>query len=174
MSGRSVRVSASSTSDVLTERDRRDGGSTNGDSSMCFDLWLADACRTADVSYDDFILTIAIGGYPCLPGTAPGSRRTFDETDLLALYVYGRLLAFGLNVLRAGEYASHVHDALRANADTTSVAIVATSHGGKRVVVELESQAPARSEKIEFDISEIQKFLNRRIERLREEQTQDQ
>ena len=50
---------------------------------MRFDLWLADACRTADVSYDDFILTIAIGGYPCLPGTAPGSSRTFDETDLL-------------------------------------------------------------------------------------------
>jgi hypothetical protein len=66
-----------------------------------------------------------------------------------------------------------VHDALRANADTTSVAIVATSDGGKRVVVELELQAPARSETIEFDISEIQKFLNRRIERLCEEQTQD-
>jgi hypothetical protein len=77
----------------------RDGGSTNGDNSMRFDLWLADACRTADVSYDDFILTIAIGGYPCLPGTAPGSPRTFDETDLLALYVYGRLHAFGSIVL---------------------------------------------------------------------------
>ena len=75
---------------------------------MHFDLWLADACRTADVSYDDLILTIAIGGYPCLPGTAPGSSRTFDETDLLALYVYGRLLALGLNMLRAGEYASQI------------------------------------------------------------------
>jgi hypothetical protein len=149
------------------------GSTTVTDNSTRFDLWLADACRTADVSYDDLVLTIAIGGYPCLPGTAPGSSRTFDETDLLALYVYGRLLAFGLNVMRAGEYASRVHDALRANADTASVAIVVTSHGGKRVVVELELQAPARSEKIEFDISEIQKLLNRRIERLREEQTLD-
>jgi hypothetical protein len=139
---------------------------------MRFGLWLADACSTADVSYDDLILTIAIGGYPCLPGTAPGSSRTFDETDLLALYVYGRLHALGLNVLRAGEFAARVHDALRANADTPSVAIVATSHGGKRVVVDLELQAPTRSEKIEFDISEIQKFLNRRIERLYEEQAQ--
>lgn len=141
---------------------------------MRFDLWLADACRTADVSYDDFILTIAIGGYPCLPGTAPGSSRTFDETDLLALYVYGRLLTFGFDVLRAGEYASRVHCALKANADATSVAIVLTSHGGKRVTVELESHAPARSEKIEFDVSAIRKFLNRRIERLCEEQTQGQ
>lgn len=128
----------------------------------------------ADVSYDDFILTIAVGGYPCLPGTAPGSSRTFNETDLLALYVYGRLLAFGFDVLRAGEYASRVHCALRANADTTSVAIVLTSHGGKRVVVELEPHAPARSEKIAFDISAIRKFLNRRIERYCEEQIQDQ
>jgi hypothetical protein len=140
---------------------------------MRFDLWLADACRTADVSYDDLILTIAIGGYPCLPGRTPGSSHTFDETDLLTLYVYGRLLVFGLNVLRAGEYASRVHDALRANADTTSVAIVVTSDGGKRVVVEIESQAPARSEKVEFDISEIQKLLNRRISHLCEEQTQN-
>ena len=62
---------------------------------MRFDLWLADACRTADVPYDDFILTIATGGYPCLPGAVPGSPRTFGETDLLTLYVYGRLLAFG-------------------------------------------------------------------------------
>ena len=144
------------------------------DNSMRFDLWLADACRTADVSYDDFILTIAIGGYPCLPGTAPGSPRTFDETDLLALYVYGRLVTFGFDVLRAGEYANRVHCALKANADATSVAIVLGPHGGKRVVVELEPQAPARSEKIEFDISAIRKFLNRRVERLCEEPTQDQ
>ena len=141
---------------------------------MGFDLWLADACRTADVSYDDFILTIAAGGYPCLPGTTPGSFRTFDETDLLALYAYGRLLTFGFDVLRAGEYASRVHCALKANADAASVAIVLAPHGGKRVVVELEPHAPARSEKIEFDISAIRKFLNRRVERRCEEQTQDQ
>jgi hypothetical protein len=143
---------------------------------MGFDLWLADACRTADVCYDDFILTIAAGGYPCLPGTAPGSPRTFDETDLLALYVYGRLVAFGFGALRAGEYAGRVLCALRANTDTTSVAIVLTPHGGKRVVVEREmaapSSSPAQPEKIEFDISMIRKFLNRRIERYCEEQTQ--
>jgi hypothetical protein len=133
---------------------------------MSFDLWIADACRTADVSYDDFILTIAAGGYPCLPGTAPGSPRTFNETDLLALYVYGRLLAFGIGALRAGEYACRVHTALRANADAKSVAIVLTPHGGKRVVVEHESSASTRSEKIAFNISAIRRFLNRRIERL--------
>ena len=57
---------------------------------MGIKLAIADACRTADVSYDDLALTIAAGSYPCLPGAARGSPRTFDETDLLALYVYGR------------------------------------------------------------------------------------
>ncbi|MBR1275088.1 hypothetical protein [Bradyrhizobium sp. AUGA SZCCT0283] len=141
---------------------------------MRFDLWLADACRTADVCYDDFILTIATGGYPCLPGAVPGSPRTFDETDLLTLYIYGRLLAFGFDIMRAGEYAGRVHCALRTNADAKSVAIVLTPHGGKRVVVAPEPQEPARSEKIEFDVTAIRKFLNGRIERPCEEQTQDQ
>ena len=144
---------------------------------MGFDLWLADACRTADVSYDDFILTIAAGGYPCLPGAAPASLRTFDETDLLALYVYGRLLDFGFGALRAGEYADRVHHALKANADAKSVAIVLTPHRGKRVVVEREPHAPlcpARSEKIEFNVSAIRNFLHRRVERHCEKQTQDQ
>jgi hypothetical protein len=141
---------------------------------MRFDLWLADACRMADVPYDDFILTIATGGYPCLPGTVPGSPRTFDETDLLTLYIYGRLLAFGFDASRAGEYAGRVHCVLRANADATSIAIVLTPHGGKRVVVEREPRAPlgpARPQKIEFNIPAIQQFLNRRIERHCEEQT---
>ena len=146
-------------------------------SSMRFDLWLADACKTADVSYDDFILTIATGGYPCLPGTAPGSPRTFGETDLLALYVYGRLLAFGFDALRSGEYASRVHYELRANTAATSVAIVLTRHEGKRVVVGCETPAPssqARREQIEFNIAAIRKFLNRRIERHCEAQTESQ
>lgn len=141
---------------------------------MGFNLWIADACQAADVSYDDFILTIAAGGYPCLPGIIPGSPRTFDETDLLALYVYGRLLTFGIGALRAGEYAARVHTKLKANADAKAVAIVLTPQGGKRVVVECELQAPARSEKIAFDIAAIRNFLERRAERLCEMQTQDQ
>ena len=144
---------------------------------MGIELAIADACRTADVSYDDLALTIAAGGYPCLPGAAPGSPRTFDETDLLALYVYGRLLAFGFNALHAGEYACRVHYALRANLDTKSVAIILTPHGGKRVVVEREPPPPsrlARAEKVEFNISTIQQLLNKRVEHRCAEQTQDQ
>src|SRR5262245_46491383 len=125
---------------------------------MGFDAAIADACRAADVSYDDLTLTIAAGGYPCLPGIAPGSPRTFDEADLLTLYVYGRLLAFGFGALRAGEYACRVHAALRSDPNAKSVAIVLTSHDGKRVVVERNASTfshTRRPEKIEFDITAI-------------------
>jgi hypothetical protein len=141
---------------------------------MGLDAAIADACRAADVSYDDLTLTIAAGSYPCLPGAAADSPRTFDEADLLVLYVYGRLLAFGFGALRAGEYACRVHAALRSDPDAKSVAIVLTPHGGKRVVVELNAPTLShtrRPEKIEFDITAIRQFLKTRIEHGCEQQT---
>lgn len=130
-------------------------------------LAIADACRTAQVSYDDLISTIATGSYPCLPGAGPGSSRMFDETDLLTLYVYGRLLAFGFGALRAGEYACRVHSALRSNTCTNSVSITLMPNGGKRVVVEHDSTSlsPAGlAEKIEFNIFAIRQFLKKRAQ----------
>jgi hypothetical protein len=142
---------------------------------MSLDAAIADACRVADVSYDDLTLTIAAGGYRCLPGAAPGASRAFDEADLLALYVYGRLLAFGFGALRAGEYACRVHAALRSDPNATSVAIVLTPHDGKRVVVERNAPTFSRTkrpEKIEFDITAILQFLKTRIEHGCEQQTE--
>jgi hypothetical protein len=130
-------------------------------------LAIADACKTAQVSYDDLISTIATGGYPCLPGACPGSPRMFDETDLLALYVYGRLLAFGFGTLRAGEYACRVHSALRSNTCANSISIALMPNGGKRVVVERDSTSlsPAElAEKIEFNISAIRQFLKKPVQ----------
>jgi len=134
---------------------------------MGCDVAIADACQAAGVSYDDLILTIAAGSYPCLPGAVPGSPRAFDEADLLALYVYGRLLAFGFGALRAGEYACRVHAALRSDPNAKTIAIVLTPHGGKRVVVERDaptSSHTTRPENIEIDITAIQQSLKTRIE----------
>ena len=129
------------------------------------DLAIAAACRTAEVDYDDFTLAVAAGSYPCLPLAVGGTSRRFDETDLLALYIYGRLLAFGFGALRAGEYACRIHTAVRANANARFVSIALTRNGGKRVVVEVAaSKAPATFPgKIEFDIPAIREFLKARI-----------
>ena len=130
--------------------------------STSFVLALVEACELAEVRYDDLILTIAAGGYPCLPGAAPGSARRFDETDVLALYVYGRLLAFGFGALQAGEYACRVHAALRSNACARSVSIALVPNGGKRVVIEHDQVSlpqAAPSEKIAFDLVAIRQLL---------------
>lgn len=134
---------------------------------MRFDLAIVDACKAAQVPYDDLISTIAAGSYPCLPGVDPGSPRVFDETDLLALYIYGRLLAFGFGVLRAGEHACRVHSVLKSNGSAKSVSIVVTPSGGKRVVVERGSTSPTSAgphEQIEFNISAIRQFLKASIQ----------
>ncbi|NLS72628.1 hypothetical protein E3H11_27745 [Bradyrhizobium brasilense] len=42
--------------------------------SARFDLAIAEACRIAQVPFEEFVSTVMAGGYPCLPGVAPGSR----------------------------------------------------------------------------------------------------
>lgn len=130
------------------------------------DLAIATACRAAEVDYDNFTLTVAAGSYPCLPLAANGASRCFDETDLLVLYIYGRLLSFGFGSLRAGEYACRIHAAIKANANACFVSIALTTNGGKRVVVDAaRSSAPAGFPgKLEFDIPAIREFLKARIE----------
>jgi hypothetical protein len=135
----------------------------NGDKHLPgTDLAIAAACQAAEVDYDDFTLTVAAGSYPCLPVAVGGSCRRFDETDLLALYIYGRLLSFGFGALRAGEYACRMHAAIKANANARFVSIALTRNGGKRVVVDVAaSSAPAAFPgKLEFDIPAIREFLN--------------
>ena len=131
------------------------------------DLAIVGACKAAEVAYDDFTLTVAAGSYPCLPTITVGTARTFDETDLLALYIYGRLVAFGFGALRAGEYACRVHAALRANGNARHVSIALNGDGGKRVVVDRAVPSPATAtllEKIEFDVTAIRELLKGRVE----------
>ncbi len=129
------------------------------------DLAIAAACRVAEIDYDDFTLTVAAGSYPCLPLAAGGTGRCFDETDLLTLCIYGRLLSFGFGALRAGEYACRMHAAIKANANARFVSIAMTRSGGKRVVVDVAaSSAPAAFPgKLEFDIPAIREFLKARL-----------
>ncbi len=130
------------------------------------DLAIATACRAAEVDYDDFTLTVAAGSYPCLPLAADGASRCFDDTDLLALYIYGRLLSFGFGALRAGEYACRMHAAIRAHANARFVSIALTKNGGKRVVIDAAASSPpaAFAGKLEFDIPAIRELLRTRIE----------
>jgi hypothetical protein len=130
--------------------------------SIRFDLAIATACCTAQVPYGDFVSTVMAGCYPCLPGTVPGSARQFDDTDLVVLYIYGRLLAFGLGGLHAGEYACRAHAVLTSQPRARTISIALTPNGGKRVMVEQEpplAPAAACPGKIQFDVVAIRQLL---------------
>ena len=62
-----VALLASYTPDTYAKTDQP----TVANNPMRFDLWLADACRTADDSYDDLTSTIAIGGYRACRALCP-------------------------------------------------------------------------------------------------------
>lgn len=48
---------------------------------------------------------VANGFYPCAPDTIRGSSRIFDENDLVSLFIFARLLEFGLPPRSAGSLA---------------------------------------------------------------------
>jgi hypothetical protein len=145
------------------------GVMTAADSDMQLpgtDIATATACQAAEVDYDGFRLTVAAGSYPCLPLAVGGAGRCFDEPDLLALYIYGRLLSFGFGALRAGEYACRIRAAIKANLHARVICIGLTSSGGKHVIVDTAAAEPERPPfpaKLEFDIPVIREFLKARI-----------
>lgn len=66
------------------------------------------ACRIAGVHPDRFNEAVAAKFYPCAPETERGSARVFDETALIALYIYGFLLKQDWTPRQAGKYACFV------------------------------------------------------------------
>ncbi len=50
------------------------------------------ACHITGVEPQRLNEAIAAGAYTCAPNTTPGKSRTFDEDDLLALFVWGFLI----------------------------------------------------------------------------------
>lgn len=66
------------------------------------------ACRIAGIDRERFNEAVAKGDYPDAPPAGSGNPRIFQMHDLIALYVYGRLLEDGAPVRNAGEFAKEV------------------------------------------------------------------
>src|SRR5438132_13846853 len=56
---------------------------------------------------------VANGHYPCAPITTAGSVRLFAEDDLVALYVFARLLELNVASRRAGQLACEFKSHMR-------------------------------------------------------------
>jgi hypothetical protein len=71
------------------------------------------AMRVVNLDRLKFNEAVANDHYPCAPFTTSGSARLFAEDDLVALYVFARLLELNVAPRRAGqlacEFKSHLH-----------------------------------------------------------------
>jgi len=63
------------------------------------------AMSIANVDRMAFNEAVADGHYGCAPGTKKGKVRKFTASDILVLYVFGRLREFGFTVNKAGSLA---------------------------------------------------------------------
>lgn len=71
------------------------------------------ACRIAGIDRDRFNEHVAAGRFPCAPRVRKGETRLFDATDLLLLFLFARLLEFGLNARKAGHLVGNMADLLK-------------------------------------------------------------
>lgn len=76
------------------------------DNAMEFPIRTELACRIAGVDRLKFNEAVSRGTYPAAPPTAKGSTRKFDESELIALYVFGRALNISISASQAGQLAS--------------------------------------------------------------------
>lgn len=123
----------------------------------------AAACRIAKIDRNRFNEAVAAGNYPCAPTTVPGASRLFAEDDILALYAYGRLLAFGFTPSHAGEYACRVHQALVQKPKVKAVAVAFALNGLKRTLLDERPDTLSRDnpvfERFEFEIASMRKYV---------------
>ena len=71
------------------------------------------ATRIARVDRQRFNEAVAEEFYPCAPQTVRGSSRVFDVNDIVALWVYGRLVEEGMIPRKAGAVACELRALLK-------------------------------------------------------------
>lgn len=128
----------------------------------------AAACRIAKIDRNRFNEAVAAGNYPCAPATVAGASRLFAEDDILALYAYGRLLAFGFTPSHAGEYACRVRQALDSKPKVKTVAVAFALNSLKRTLIDerpaLLSPDNPVFERFEFEIASMRKYVRKEME----------
>ncbi|MEI6485473.1 MAG: hypothetical protein WCO11_04325 [Sphingomonadales bacterium] len=88
------------------------------------------ACRVARIDRQRLNEMISQGDYRCAPETVPGRSRLFDEADLIALFVFARLVEDEVRPSRAGFLAFRILDGLRADPEANEITIFHAMNNG--------------------------------------------
>jgi len=82
------------------------------------------ACEIAGLNRQRFNEFVAAGDYPCAPATEPGKARYFNELDLIALFVFARLVEIPeVSAKRAGRQACAIREKLETDPNAASLKI---------------------------------------------------
>ncbi len=71
------------------------------------------ACKAAGIDKQRFNEAVAAGRYPCAPAVKKGGTRTFNQDDMVALFVYARLIEQDMPASVAGEIACDLRTKLK-------------------------------------------------------------
>lgn len=129
------------------------------------------ACQIARIDRDRFNEAVAADNYRCAPPTERGSSRLFAENDLIALYIYGRLLSIQPNLPPkiAGDFACRVLRVLEQNPNAKTISYLfglaetnATVADASVFPLDATPGNPAVG-RLEFDIVTIRDFIHREM-----------
>ncbi len=70
------------------------------------------ACEIARLDRQRFNEAVAAGNYRCAPPTTRGAARIFDVDDIIAMFLYGRLVEWEIPPRRAGSIACQLRERL--------------------------------------------------------------
>ena len=97
-------------------------------------LTAAQAMEFAGLDRDVFNNAVGAGFYPCAPAVRRRSIRRFDLHDLLALWVYGRLIREGAKPRVAGPMACELLALIEAHPETDTAVALFSDFGFERWV----------------------------------------
>lgn len=99
-------------------------------------LKTVEACRIARMDRQRFNEFVSDEVYLCAPATEPGRARSFDEIDVMALFIFQQELDKRRTKHEAANVACTILEALRANphADTLRIAEPRSPHNRRHVV----------------------------------------
>lgn len=102
------------------------------------------ACRVARIDRQRFNEHVAAGDYPCAPKTVPGRSRLFDESDLIALFVFAREVERGVKPGAAGSLACQVRETLTDRPDAETSVLADIVSGPHSQLVQPDTKLAAR------------------------------
>lgn len=134
------------------------------------------AMRVAQVDRIKFNEAVADNYYRCAPTTVGSAPRDFDGTDIIGMYIFGRLNESGYPARHAGNYACAIVEALRGQRKveplgdaTPAIFFVARDHDGEVAIFPRLLTAEERERfpvALHIDVRAISRMLSERFNRL--------